>query len=193
MSPSHNRRKWPAPWPPCVLTTTRWRSKTWTCPTTLCSKRDGRGPCLGGATQKEMVMEEMEEWCVILTEKLRSLKSMAKWLSDKSSIKLLKARVSNISLNVTCILLTFYPSLYHCTQTVKKCHLFLIVSTLTCEIKLWFFLLVKNESLLVLCHSPAGSEFIWNHSWRKWSVWSINRYSLRQDRMKCMRLNKNHN
>ncbi len=52
MCPSSNRRKWPAPWPPCVLTMTRWRSKTWTCPTTLCSIRGGRGPCIEEPAQE---------------------------------------------------------------------------------------------------------------------------------------------
>lgn len=51
------RRNWPALWPQCESTMTRWRSRTWTCPTTLCSPKDGRGPCPGPPTQSETVME----------------------------------------------------------------------------------------------------------------------------------------
>lgn len=58
---SSNRRRWPVPWPPCVLTMTRWRSKTWTCPATLCSTRGERGPCPNDPTQEEVCNSHREE------------------------------------------------------------------------------------------------------------------------------------
>lgn len=100
---SSNRRKWPVPWPRCAWTTTRWRSKTWIHPTTLCW-RDARGPFLRELMAWRKLTEgmEMDQECVTVREKYCFLKNMVTWSRKKSSIK---TRVATFSIHISIVVL----------------------------------------------------------------------------------------
>ena len=166
MSP--NRRKWPVPWPPCVSTMTRWRSKTWTCPTTRCSVRGGRGPNLEEPTHEE---GETEEWCVTVTKKSHSLKSKGKLPFDRNSVKLWKTEWAIFShLRVTsCLLVTFYASLYLCTQQSNKCHLSWLFCSLIWEIKLFF--MFYNCVVWLFSYYSGGTGALYYYRGRGTCTW----------------------